>query len=361
MNAVRGDDNIPAIARFKFCSRFGGHEAEIIWFRLPLNLRRNDDMNSLRTLILTRLLLAIVTLVLVSAIVFGAVRFLPGDIAQQLLGQSATPENVAALRRQLGLDVPSYVSYFQWLGGIFTGNLGTSIATGRDIGELIGSRLGNTFFLAAVTAIVSIPLGYILGFMGALFRGSIFDRTSNVVGLAVISLPEYFVAYVLVVFLAVKLGWFPALSRVSPSMNILERLDRVVLPSMSLAFVIIAYVTRVTKQSILNVLGEDFVQMAQMKGNSRFRVILVHALPNALAPIINVTAINLAYLVVGVVIVETVFVYPGLGQLLVDSVVKRDMPVVQAVCLIFASVYILVNVTADILVVLADPRLRHEK
>lgn len=315
----------------------------------------------MRKLILTRLLLAVVTLILVSAIVFAAVRFLPGDIAQQLLGQSATAENVAALRHQLGLDTPGYISYFQWLGGIFNGDLGKSLATGREVSELISGRLVNTLTLAAFTAIIAIPLGYLFGFLGALYRGSTYDRTTNVFALAVISLPEYFVAYVLVVVLAVKFGWFPALSRVSPSMSFHEHIERLVLPSMSLGFVIIAYIMRVTKSAILNVLGEDYVQMSQMKGNSRFRVILVHALPNALAPIINVTAINLAYLVVGVVIVETVFVYPGLGQLLVDSVVKRDMPVVQAVCLIFAGIYILVNATADILIVLSNPRLRHAK
>lgn len=315
----------------------------------------------MRNLILTRLLLAVVTLILVSAIVFAAVRFLPGDIAQQLLGQSATPENVAALRHQLGLDTPGYISYFQWLGGLFRGDLGQSIATGREVWDLIAGRLGNTLFLAGFTAIIAIPLGYLLGFLGALLKGSAFDRVTNVLALAVISLPEYFVAYALVVTFAVQLGWLPALSRVSPSMGILDYVERLVLPSMSLGFIIIAYIMRVTKSSILNVLGEDYIQMALMKGNSRFRVVLVHALPNALAPIINVTAINLAYLVVGVVIVETVFVYPGLGQLLVDSVVKRDMPVVQAVCLIFAGIYILVNATADILIVLSNPRLRHGK
>lgn len=318
-------------------------------------------MTSLRSIVVTRLLLAIVTLVLVSAIVYSAVRLLPGDIAQQLLGQSATPENVAALRRQLGLDAPGYIAYFQWLAGIVAGDLGKSIATGRDIADIVGSRLRNTLFLAGATAIVAIPLGYLLGFLGALRRGSATDRATNIAGLAVISLPEYFVAYFLVMFFAVKLGWLPALSRVSPSMGLLERLERIVLPSISLGLVIVAYIMRVVKSAILNVLGEDYVQMAIMKGNPRFRVVLVHALPNALPPIINVTAINLAYLVVGVVIVETVFTYPGLGQLLVDSVVKRDMPVVQLVCLIFASIYILVNATADILITMTNPRLRHGK
>lgn len=315
----------------------------------------------MRKLILTRLLLAITTLFMVSIIVFAAVRFLPGDIAQQLLGQSATPENVTALRNQLGLDIPGYVSYFHWLGGLLRGDLGLSIATGREVSDLISGRLGNTLMLAGLTAITAIPLGYLLGFLGALYRGSIFDRVTNVAALAIVSLPEFFVAYVLVVVMAVNLGWFPALSRVSPSMGFFEITERLVLPSLSLGLLIATYIMRVTKTSILNVLGEDYVQMAQMKGNSKARVMLVHAMPNALAPIINVTAINLAYLVVGVVIVETVFVYPGLGQLLVDSVTKRDMPVVQAVCLIFAGIYILLNTVADILIVLSNPRLRHAK
>lgn len=328
-----------------------------------LHVQMNGElkMTSLRSIIVTRLLLALLTLVLVSAIVYGAVRLLPGDIAQQLLGQSATPENVAALRKQLGLDTPAYIDYLRWLQGIVTGDLGKSIATGREIAVIVGPRLSNTLFLAGATAMVAIPLGYLLGFFGALRRGSRVDRVTNIAGLAIISLPEYFVAYVLVMFFAVKLGWFPALSRVSPSMGLFDRLERIVLPAISLGLVIVAYIMRVVKSAILNVLGEDYIQMAMMKGNSRFRVVLVHALPNALAPIINVTAINLAYLVVGVVIVETVFTYPGLGQLLVDSVVKRDMPVVQLVCLIFASIYIFVNAAADILITLTNPRLRHGK
>nr|WIE91243.1 ABC transporter permease [Mesorhizobium sp. WSM4875] len=316
-------------------------------------------MKSMQRAIVTRLLLAIVTLFLVSIIVFSSVRFLPGDIAQQLLGELATPENVAALRSQLGLDIPAYLSYLHWLRDLAHGDLGRSLATGREISDLVGSRVGNTFFLAFVAALISIPVGYLLGFLGALWRGTAFDRATNVVGLAIVSLPEYFVAYILVVVFAVKLGWLPAISLSSSSVGFGERLERIILPSVSLALVIIGYVMRVVKAAIFNVLGEDYIQMAQMKGNSRFRVLLVHAIPNALAPIINVTAINLAYLVVGVVIVETVFVYPGLGQLLVDSVVKRDMPVVQVVCLIFASIYILVNATADILVVLTNPKLRN--
>lgn len=303
--------------------------------------------------------MALVTLFLVSIIVFSSVRFLPGDIAQQLLGELATPENVAALRKELGLDVPAYLSYFHWLTDLAHGNLGRSLATGRDISELVGPRIANTFFLAFVAAIISIPLGYLLGFIGAMWRGSVLDRATNVTGLAIVSLPEYFVAYVLVMIFAVKLGWLPAISLASSSVSFGERIERIILPAASLALVIVGYVMRVVKAAIFNVLGEDYIQMAQLKGISRFRVIFIHALPNALAPIINVTAINLAYLVVGVVIVETVFVYPGLGQLLVDSVIKRDVPVVQLVCLIFASIYIIVNATADILIVLTSPKLRN--
>lgn len=316
-------------------------------------------MTTIRKQIFTRLLLVIATLFFVSIIVFSSVRFLPGDIAQQLLGEYATPENVDALRKQLGLDVPAYLSYVYWLRDLSHGDLGRSLAAGREISDLVGSRIGNTFFLAFVSAILSIPLGYLLGFVGAMWRGSVLDRATNISGLAVVALPEYFVAYVLVTVFAVKLGWLPALSLSSSSMEFGERIERIILPAVSLALVIVGYVMRVVKSAIFNVLGEDYIQMAQMKGISRFRVLFVHALPNALAPIIYVTAINLAYLVVGVVIVETVFVYPGLGQLLVDSVAKRDVPVVQIVCLIFATIYILVNAFADVLIVLTSPKLRN--
>lgn len=312
-------------------------------------------------LVILRLALGSVTLFVVSVIVFGAVRLLPGDIAQQLLGQSGTPETIAALRGELGLDVPAHTQYFHWLFGVLGGDFGHSIATRRDIAEIVGPRLQKTLILASFAAVIGIPVGLLLGFLAALLKGSPTDRSINLFSLVSISFPEFFIAYTLVVIFSIKLGWLPSISRISPDMPLSSQLDRLILPALTLSLVIIGYIARVTRAAISNVLGEAFIQMARLKGLSRWRLVLVHAAPNALGPIINVVAITLAYLVVGVVIVETVFAYPGLGQLLVDSVVKRDMPVVQAACLIFASVYILINIIADVLIILCDPRLRHTR
>ncbi|MEZ5831977.1 MAG: ABC transporter permease [Dongiaceae bacterium] len=318
-------------------------------------------MHQLRKLILIRVLLGVATLFVVSLIVFLAVQLLPGDLAQQLLGQSATPENVAALRAELGLDVPAYIRYFDWLWGILHGDLGRSLAANREISEMIAPRLVNTFRLALLAAIIAIPVGISLGIAAALFRNTIFDRAITIVTLAAISLPEFFVAYILVMVLAVQLPWFPSISRISPDMTFGETIYRLILPSTTLCFAVIGYIMRLTRAAIVNVMSEPYVEMARLKGIRPWKVVIVHALPNALAPIINVVALNLAYLIVGVVIVETVFVYPGLGQLLVDSVVKRDITVVQAASLIFAGVYIIINLLADVLSIATNPRLSRSR
>jgi peptide/nickel transport system permease protein len=312
-------------------------------------------------MIAQRLGLGLITLWVVSLIIFLGVELLPGDLAQAILGQAATEETVAAFRRELKLDLPAYERYFIWLGGMLQGDLGTSLANKREISELIGTRLGNTLFLAAVAAVVSVPLAVGLGILAALYRNSFYDRCVNVVTLTSISFPEFFVAYILILFLAVKLGIFPSISNVSPDTEFWDRVYRVALPALTLTLVVIAHMMRMTRAAIINLLASPYIEMANLKGMPRSRIIVRHALPNAWAPIINVIVINLAYLVVGVVIVEVVFVYPGLGQLLVDSVSKRDMPVVQASSIIFAATYILLNLTADILSILTNPRLLHPK
>jgi peptide/nickel transport system permease protein len=312
-------------------------------------------------MIAQRLGLGLITLWVVSLIIFLGVELLPGDLAQAILGQAATEETVAAFRRELKLDLPAYERYFDWMGGMLQGDLGRSLANKREISELIGTRLGNTLFLAAVAAVVSVPLAVGLGILAALYRNSFYDRCVNVVTLTSISFPEFFVAYILILFLAVKLGIFPSISNVSPDTPFWERVYRVSLPALTLTLVVIAHMMRMTRAAIINLLASPYIEMANLKGMPRSRIIVRHALPNAWAPIINVIVINLAYLVVGVVIVEVVFVYPGLGQLLVDSVSKRDMPVVQASSIIFAATYILLNLTADILSILTNPRLLHPK
>ncbi|WP_119735483.1 ABC transporter permease [Pseudomonas sp. Larv2_ips] len=318
-------------------------------------------MNSLLKLILQRLALGLLSLFAVSVIIFLAVGMLPGDIAQAMLGQSATPETVAAFRAQLGLDLPPFTRFAQWLLRLLHGDLGASLANQRPIAELIGARLGNTLSLAALAALVSVPTALVLGMLAALYRNSWFDRLLNTTALSAVSFPEFFVAYLLILLFSVKLGWFPSLSNLAPDASFATILERSVLPVATLSLVVIAQMMRMTRASLINLLASPYIEMARLKGIRPSRIIWRHALPNALAPIVNVVALNLAYLVVGVVVVEVVFVYPGLGQLLVDSVSKRDIPVVQACSLIFAATYILLNTSADVLSIASNPRLMHPK
>nr|WP_281365972.1 ABC transporter permease [Halovulum dunhuangense] len=312
-------------------------------------------------LIAKRLLLGLGTLFVVSLMIFGAVELLPGDLAQQVLGQGATEENVAQLRRQLGLDLPPHERYIGWLGGVLRGDFGVSLANGRSVADQILPRFANTLFLAALAAAIAVPLALGLGILAALLRNTIFDRVSNAAGLVSISSPEFFLGYVLIVLLAVKTPLFPAISSVSADMELGERLYRSFLPALTMALVVTGYMMRMTRAAIINLLAAPYIEMARLKGASNARVVTRHALPNALAPIINVVALNLAYLITGVVLVEVVFVYPGIGQLLVDSVSRRDIPVVQACCLIFAATFILFNLIADLGAILSNPRLRHPK
>jgi len=318
-------------------------------------------MSQILKMVAQRLALGFVTLFVVSLIIFLGVELLPGDLAQEILGQAATPETVAAFRRELGLDLPPHVRYVEWLGGILQGDMGRSLASQREIGELIGTRLWNTLFLAALAAVISVPLAVTLGVLAALYRNTLYDRAVNIVTLSTISFPEFFVAYILILFLAVQAQIFPSLSNVSVDMGFWERVYRCTLPALTLTLVVVAHMMRMTRAAIINLLASPYIEMANLKGLKRSRIIVRHALPNALSPIINVIVLNLAYLVVGVVIVEVVFVYPGLGQLLVDSVSKRDVPVVQASSLIFAATYILLNLTADVLSIISNPRLLHPR
>lgn len=307
-----------------------------------------------------RLLLGIGTLLLVSAIIFCSVELLPGDLAQEILGQSATPETLAVFREELGLDRPAVVRYFEWLFNLARGDLGMSLANDRPVVDLVSGRLGNTLFLAAFAAAIAVPLSLALGALAALYRNSWFDRIVNVGALSAISFPEFFIAYILILALS-QTGWFPSMASVSGELDLGTKLYITFLPALTLTMVVTAHMMRMTRAAIINILSAPFIEMARLKGVPNWRIIVVHALPNALAPIINVIAINLAYLITGVVVVEVVFVYPGLGQLMVDSVSKRDIVVVQAVSLMFSCAYILLNLAADILATVTNPRLLHKK
>ncbi len=318
-------------------------------------------MNTILIMIAQRLGLGVLTLFAVSLIIFLGVELLPGDVAQQLLGQGATEENTAALRAQLGLDKPPHIRYFDWLVSLSQGDLGTSLASQRDIADMIGGRFANTLFLAMATAIISVPLAIVFGLLAALYRNGIYDRTVNITTLTAISAPEFFVAYILILVFSVKLGWVPSISMVNLETPFWERIHKVILPVITLTGVVLAYMMRMVRASIINLLASAYIEMANLKGMPKARVILKHALPNAWAPIANIIAINLAFLISGVVVVEVVFVYPGLGQLIVDSVSTRDIPVVQACSIIFAGAYILFNLIADIISIATNPRLLHPK
>lgn len=318
-------------------------------------------MESLKIMIAKRLFFGGLTLFAISVLIFLGVEALPGDLTQAILGQSATPETVAAFRHQLGLDLPAHIRYLEWIDHLIHGELGTSLANGRPIGELLEPRLYNTLFLAVATAIVSIPFAIGLGIFAALYRDSRFDRLLSITTLSAISFPEFFVAYILIALLSVHLGLLPSISEIRPDMSFWKRVHATILPVLTLFPIVVGHMMRMTRAAIINLLASPYIEMARMKGIKRTRIIVRHALPNALSPIINVVILNLAYLVVGVVLVEVVFVYPGLGQLLVDSVSKRDLPVVQASCLIFAATYVLLNLLADVLAILANPKLRQPK
>jgi len=326
-------------------------------------------------IILKRLGLGVLTLFFVSILIFLAVNMLPGDFAQALLGQAATPEAVAAIRSDLGLDQPIVTRYFDWLIGAAQGDFGTSFAQANfsafagdssvsnfgTVAAQLAPRFANTIFLAGVTAAIAVPLSLSIGILAALYRQSVFDRIANVSTLTSISSPEFFVAYILILVLAVLNPVLPSLSNIFDGMSFAERLEKTLLPALTLTLVVTAHMMRMTRAAIINLLASPYIEMARLKGLSPFRVIVVHALPNALAPIINVVALNLAYLITGVVVVEVVFVYPGIGQLFVDSVKIRDIPVVQACCMVFAAAYILLNLLADIMAILSNPRLRIPK
>lgn len=317
-------------------------------------------MATILRMILLRVAIGIGLLFIVSLVIFWATELLPGDLATQLLGQSATPETVAALREQLGLNDPAPVRYWNWLTGALTGDFGISLANRRPIADLIAARLGNTVFLALYAAALSVPISLTLGILAALWRNSAFDRVANAGALTAISFPEFFVAYILVLWLS-QSGLFPSMVRINPSTTFGERLYMTFLPALTLTLVVTAHMMRMTRAAIINLMASPYIEMARLKGMSPLRIVLHHALPNALAPIINVIALNLAYLITGVVVVEVVFVYPGLGQLMVDAVSNRDIAVVQAVALIFAAAYVALNLIADVLSTVTNPRLMRRR
>lgn len=313
-------------------------------------------------LLTQRVALGLLLLFLVSILIFAGTVILPGDVAQAILGQSATEQSLANLRAELGLNDPPVQRYFQWLGAAMQGDLGTALTSGQEISSILGKRLKNTLFLAFWAAVISVPLAIFLGLLAVRYRDRWPDKMISAVTLASISVPEFLIAYVLMFFLGVKFRLFmPTAIGFRPDADLWTKLESIALPIAVLTLVVLAHMMRMTRAAILNVMQSAYIETAELKGLSMFSVIWRHAFPNSIAPVVNVVMLNLAYLVVGVVVIEVVFVYPGMGQYLVDHVSKRDVPVVQACGLIFAAVYIGLNMVADIVAILSNPRLRHPK
>ena len=317
--------------------------------------------NVLFDIVFKRLVMGIFILFGVSLLITLGVEALAGDVCSAMLGQAAEASTVAACQANLGLNDPMHVRYWHWLINVIQGDLGTSLANNREVSEQIGKRLGNTLYLAGTTALFAVPIGILLGVIAALYRNSAIDHTISTTTLTTISSPEFFLAYVLMAIFAVNLGWLPAISNVSSSMSFLERLEVSALPVATLALITVAHMMRMTRASIVSLLASPYIEMAKLKGLTPGRIIVKHALPNAWSPIIQVVVLNLAYMIVGVVVIEVVFVYPGLGALIVDAVLNRDLPVIQGTAMVFATAYVLLFMLADVLSMLANPRLRHRR
>jgi peptide/nickel transport system permease protein len=311
-------------------------------------------------LVAGRILAGMGSLLAVSAVVFAITAVLPGDAAEERLGQDATPEAVKALRHEMGLDRSAVLRYFDWLGGVATGDPGKSVVTGMPVREAVASRLPNSLLLAAVTAAFAVPLALGLGILCALWRGSAFDRFASMSAVAVVSVPEFLVATLAVLVFAVQLKWLPALSYEVNLSSPGQMLHSFALPVLSLGSVIMAQMMRMTRAAVIDQLAAPYIEMVRLKGASAARAVLFHALPNAIGPIANAVALSLSYLLGGVIIIEVIFNYPGIAKLMVDGVVQRDMPLVQACAMIFCAAYLILVMLADVCGIVSNPRLRHQ-
>jgi peptide/nickel transport system permease protein len=298
------------------------------------------------------------TLLIVSLVIFAGVELLPGDLASAFLGREATPTRLVTLRAELGLDQPATVRYVNWLGNVLQGDLGMSLARKKPIGELIGLRMRNTLLLGVTAGIIGLPIALVLGIITGLTRDRKPDLWISTISLIFMTLPEFVTATLLILLFAIVWPIFPAVTIVPPDSPIKELLPNIALPVITLIFVMVAHNLRMVRTNVIDVMTSEYVQMATLKGIPRARVVLRHALPNALLPTIHLIALYLAWLVGGVVIIEQVFNYPGIGTLMIQAVHDRDIPLVQGIVLVIAGGYVVLNMGADLLVMMLDPRLR---
>ncbi|HEX7826682.1 MAG TPA: ABC transporter permease [Mycobacterium sp.] len=312
----------------------------------------------IRSLVLTRIGWGAFSVLVVSVIVYASTLVLPGDAAQAILGQQATPERLALLREQLGLDKSAWAGFVDWFTGVFRGDLGTSLSTRQPVTELLGPKLLNSAALILVAAAVSIAIGVTLGALSASRRDGLLDHVLTIVSLVASALPEYIVGVFVVLFLAVNLHLFPAISVLAPGHHIWDEPTKMVLPVLTLTIVVVPYILRMCRGSVIEALDSDYAEVARLKGVAPGRLLFRHALPNALAPTVQVIGLSLIYLAGGIVLVETVFQFPGVGLALVGAITARDVPVIQALVLLLSTTYVILNILADVAVLLVTPRRR---
>lgn len=315
-------------------------------------------MNSILSLVLQRLVYSLGTLALVSVVIFFAVEVLPGDIPSRILGREAPIEAREKLRAELGLDRPVVERYLSWACNALRGDFGVSLTARKPVSDIVAQRLGYTLILAGLALIFYIPLSITPALVQAFRPNGAADRTISAITVLVLSTPEFLLATLLLFGLAVACPLFPPLAQVSAAGSAFDLLYMITLPAITLAILLAAYGTRLLRESLVELLESDFVRMAELKGMTRGHIVLRHALPNALIPWLNATAINIAFMIGSVVVVERVFLFPGFGSLLVDALQLRDIPLVEASVLVAAALFILVNLVADIGAILLNPRLR---
>jgi peptide/nickel transport system permease protein len=309
-------------------------------------------------LIARRLILALITLFIISLIVFMGVEALPGDAATAYMGQMATPESLAALREEFGLNAPVHKRYLSWLGGILKGDLGVSMVKRKPVAELIGNRFRNTVVLALAAALVGVPLAIVLGVLAGLMRDKWPDVLISTTSIVAMTLPGFVTATVLIYVFAIRLEMFPAITLLPTDVPVMELLPNIVLPIITLTLIMVAHILRLVRTNMIDVMVSDYVQMARLKGVPTRQIVFKHALPNAMLPTINVVALTLAWLLGGVAIIETVFNYPGIGKLMIGAITDRDFALVQGIAIILSAIYIALNLIADLLSLVLNPKLR---
>jgi peptide/nickel transport system permease protein len=343
----------------------------------PPGLRRRlSDALATRpilSMVLTRLALGAVTIILIAIIVYGATTVLPGDAATAILGHSATPERVAKLRVELGLDKPLLSRFWHWATNAIRLNFGNSLGEGapatsvgavasNSVTSLASERIENSAVLVLISAVISTVLGLLLGVYAAYRRDGFFDTVGSVFSLIASALPEFVVAiFCVLVFSTNVFHWFPAISVLEPGVSILSEPEKLVLPVLALVIVVTPYMFRMTRGAMIEALDSDYVEFARLKGASTARIALRHALPNALPPIIQVVGLNLLFLAGGIVLVETIFTYPGIGLMLVSAINGRNVPEIQYIVLLLAVFYVLLNILTDVCVLIVTPRRRYPR